>query len=153
MRKISEMMSRSLRTVFDICHDPRITDDEAYRHLIAQLADEKERIRINRLLGHKADLVLNKYLDACLEGEISPDKISVIATTAVKDKSFQQERLLADKPTEIVSSQGRIATDDRMVVAIEQVIIEQSRERERRALDVSIDNVCEDGASSTRAET
>lgn len=76
---------------------------ELYQNPVIQEMVEKikeQAISTNETLLAKSNLVLNEYLDRCLSGSEKPQIIPVIA---IKDRTFQQNRLLGGHSTENVA--------------------------------------------------
>ncbi len=69
-----------------------------------------------KLIDAKASLAQHQYLDAVISGEKQPNPIAI---TAIKDRSFQQMRLLEDKSTDNIAVKQKIDTIDKIDQLIE----------------------------------
>jgi len=66
-------------------------------------AIEENMSRTNTLLQAKSSVILDKYQDAILEGNIPIEKAQLIPTLAIKDKAFEHNRLISNKSTQNIS--------------------------------------------------
>ena len=87
--QIAKRLNRSHHTVIKYLNSD-VYNDPVVKEMVRKIRECE--ITKNTLLTHKADLVLDKFLENQLI--VEPSKIQAIPVIAVKDRAFQQNRLL-----------------------------------------------------------